>query len=182
MSKKYIVRPIKQKPEPEVLANYKIKAKFVRVIDAEGKFIGEMPTHKAIELSQKYDIDLVQMNGAEVPTCKLCDYQKFLYERKKKQKEKNKISRENSVETKQIGIHITIDKNDLERKLNEVRKFISQGNNVKFVLQLRGRENAMKRDAINIVSSCVERLSDVAECDSPMKTNGNTIEVLFKKK
>ena len=180
MSKKYIVRPPKQKQEPEVYSNYKIRAKFVRVIDENGALRGEMSISEAINLAQSLDIDLVQLNGDSVPTCKLCDLQKFLYERKKKQKERNKIARENAIETKQISIHITIDKNDLSRKLNEIKKFITEGNNVKFSLQLRGREQAIKNDAFSLMRECVSRMSSFAEPDSDLKLNGKNIEVLLK--
>lgn len=165
----------------DVLSNYYIRARRVKVIDESGKFIGEMPTKVAIDKAQNLDLDLIQVGGGEVPTCKLGDLNKFLFERKKKDKERQRQIRENTFETKQIIVHLTIDKNDLARKLSEVAKFIELGHNVKFSLQMRGRELAMKDDAFALIRDCAQKLSRIAEVDVPAKLNGRSIDVTFRK-
>lgn len=165
----------------QILSNYHIKARFVKVIDESGKFLGEFPTRVALEKAQNLDMDLIQLGGGEVPTCKMGDLNKFLYEKKKKDKERNRQIRENTFETKQIIIHITIDKNDLARKISEVSKFIEAGHNVKFSLQMRGRELALKDDAFALIKECAEKLAGIAEVDVPAKLNGRSIDVTFRK-
>lgn len=167
--------------QPDVLSNYYIRAKRVKVIDSNGKFLGEFPTRVALDKAQNLDLDLIQVGGGEVPTCKFGDLNKFLFERKKKEKERNRQIRENTFETKQIIIHITIDKNDLARKLSEVEKFIQLGHNVKFSLQMRGREVAMKNDAFSLMRDCIAKLARIAEVDVPAKLNGKSIDVTFRK-
>ena len=171
-----------KKSVPEVLSNYFIKAKYVKVIDEHGKFLGEFPFKVAIDRAQSYDLDLIQVSSGEVPTCKLGDLNKFLYERKKKDKERQRQIRENTFETKQIIIHITIDKNDLNRKISEVEKFLNLGHNVKFSLQMRGREMSMQQDAFKMVKECANKLSDIADIDVPMKLNGKSVDITFRKK
>lgn len=165
----------------QILSNYHIKARFVKVIDESGKFLGEFPLRTALEKAQNLDLDLIQLGGGDVPTCKMGDLNKFLYEKKKKEKERNKQIRENTFETKQVIIHITIDKNDLARKISEVSKFVEAGHNVKFSLQLRGREMALKDDAFALIKECAEKLANVAEVDVPAKLNGRSIDVTFRK-
>ena len=167
--------------ESGVLSNYSIRARRVKVIDANGKFVGELPLKVALDKAQMLDLDLIQVGGGDVPTCKMGDLNKFIYERKKKEKERNRQIRENTFETKQIIIHITIDKNDLARKISEVSKFIEAGHNVKFSLQMRGREIAMKDDAFRMVRECAEKLANIAEVDVPAKLNGRSIDVVFRK-
>lgn len=166
---------------PEILSNYYIKAKRVKVIDENGNFIGEFPFRVALDKAQTLDFDLIQVGGGEVPTCKFGDLNKFLYERKKKEKERNRQIRENTFETKQVIIHLTIEHNDLNRKLSEVEKFIKLGHNVKFSLQMRGRELALKNDAFTIIKECAQKLSNIAEVDVPAKLNGRSIDVTFRK-
>lgn len=183
MANKYEKNPLPaKKQEEETLSNYKIKAKRVKVINEDSTFRGEMSTRDAIELAQDLDTDLVQICGGEVPTCKLIELSKFLFERKKKEKERLRQIRENTAEVKQVIIHIGIDSNDMARKLADVEKFLNAGDNVKFSLQLRGREMAYQKDAFRLVRECVEKLSDVATADAAPKLNGKSIDVLFRKK
>jgi len=173
--------PSENRKAPEVMSNYYIRAKRIKVIDETGKYLGEFPFRVALERAQNLDLDLIQVGGGEVPTCKMGDLNKFLYERKKKEKERNRQIRENTFETKQVIIHITIDKNDLARKISEVSKFIEAGHNVKFSLQMRGREIAMKDDAFKLVRECTEKLAGIAEVDVPAKLNGRSIDMTFRK-
>ena len=181
MGNKYKQFSNEKSAENSVLSNYGIRARRVKVIDSNGKFIGELPLKVALDKAQNLDLDLIQVGGGDVPTCKMGDLNKFMYDRKKKEKERNRLIRENTFETKQVIIHITIDKNDLVRKISEVSKFIEAGHNVKFSLQMRGREIAMKDDAFRMVRECAEKLSGVAEVDVPAKLNGRSIDVTFRK-
>ena len=183
MANKYAKTPVQTKDVANsILSNYKIRAKRVKVINEDSTFRGEMPTRDAIALAQDLDTDLVQICGGEVPTCKLIELSKYAFEQKKREKERQRQIRENTAETKQIIIHMTIDKNDLIRKLSEVEKFLNAGNLVKFSLQLRGREAIMEKDAFRMMRDCISKLEDVAVADSSPKLNGKSIDVLFRKR
>ena len=171
-----------QKDEVNVLSNYKIRARKVKVINEDSTFRGEMWTRDAIALAQDLDTDLVQICGGEIPTCKLIELSKYVFEQKKREKERQRQIRENTADTKQVIIHLNIDVNDLNRKLGEVKKFLNAGDLVKFSMQLKGREMAMEKEAFRIVRECIEKLSDVASVDSAPKLNGKSIDVLFRKK
>lgn len=70
----------------------------------------------------------------------------------------------------------------LIEKISEVEKFLNLGHNVKFSLQMRGREMALKDDAFKMVRECAEKLSSIAEVDMPAKLNGRSIDITFRKK
>ncbi|MBC7190123.1 translation initiation factor IF-3, partial [Candidatus Aerophobetes bacterium] len=71
--------------------NEEIRAKEVRVIDAEGKQIGILPREKALELAEKEGLDLVEVAPqAKPPVCRLLDYGKFKYQLEKKRKKSKK--------------------------------------------------------------------------------------------
>ena len=174
MGKRYVVDKSNKKetkPEAKVLSNYKIKAKTIKLISEDGKFLGIVSLSEGLAYSQRFDIDLVQLDNAEVPTCKCMELSKYVYEHKKKEKER-----------KQVIIHILTDTGDLNRKLNEVKKFLEDGDQVKFSIQLRGREVGMQNDAFSLMRSCIQKLDDVAVADNEPKLNGKSIDVLFRRK
>ena len=185
MGKRYVVDKSNKKetkPEAKVLSNYKIKAKTIKLISEDGKFLGIVSLSEGLAYSQRFDIDLVQLDNAEVPTCKCMELSKYVYEQKKKEKERNKLIRENTADVKQVIIHILTDTGDLNRKLNEVKKFLEDGDQVKFSIQLRGRELGMQNDAFSLMRSCIQKLDDVAIADNEPKLNGKSIDVLFRRK
>jgi translation initiation factor IF-3 len=185
MGKRYIADKTglkNKKTEPTILSNYKIKAKTVKLISENGQFIGIVSLSEALAYSQRYDIDLVQLDNNEVPTCKCMELSKYVYEQKKKEHARNKLLRENTSDVKQINVHIQTDTGDLNRKLGEIKKFLDDGDQVKFSVQLRGREMAMQGEAFKLIKSCIEKLKDVATYDNEPKLNGKSIDVLFRKK
>ena len=76
----------------ELLINEEIRAKDVRLIDAEGNQIGVVPISRALEMANEKKLDLVNISpNANPPVCKILDYGKYRYDSLKKQ-EKNKKS------------------------------------------------------------------------------------------
>lgn len=156
-----------------------IRAKYVKVLDESGKMLGEMPTSRAIELASSKNLDLILINpGSNL--CKIYEHGKYVYELKRKEKERARQIRENTVEVKNIIIHVTIDQNDLAQKIKKIYEFIDEGDNVKFSLQLRGREMGNKQMAFDLFNSCLEQLKDKCEYEGKPKLNGKSIDVLLK--
>jgi translation initiation factor IF-3 len=90
-------------------------------------------------MAEEEDLDLVLISPNQVPpVAKIIDYGKYKYELAKKAKEAKKKQR--IVEIKEIKVRYKIDTHDYEVRLKNIRKFISQGNKVKIVVMLRGRE------------------------------------------
>ncbi len=119
--------------------NDKIRSKEVRLIDENGDNHGVVPTAKALEMADEAGLDLVVISPNQAPpVAKILDYGKYKYEMAKKAKEAKK--KQHVVEVKEVKVRYKIDVHDYEVRLKNVRKFISQGNKVKIVVMLRGRE------------------------------------------
>jgi len=119
--------------------NERIRSKEVRLIDENGTNHGVVPTSKAIQLAEEAGLDLVLISPNQAPpVAKILDYGKYKYDMAKKAKEAKK--KQHVVEVKEVKVRYKIDVHDYEVRLKNVRKFISQGNKVKIVVMLRGRE------------------------------------------
>ena len=98
-----------------------------------------MPTAKALKMADEAGLDLVLISPNQIPpVAKILDYGKYKYELAKKAKEAKK--KQHAVEIKEVKVRYKIDVHDYEVRLKSIRKFISQGNKVKIVVMLRGRE------------------------------------------
>lgn len=90
-------------------------------------------------VARSQGLDLVEVApNAKPPVCRIMDYGKYRYQQSKRKT----ASRSAQVELKTIRLGTKTDTHDIETKLNKARKFIEKGNKVKFVLQMRGREQA----------------------------------------
>ena len=127
----------------DLLINEKITAKEVMVIGPSGEQLGVKSREDALTLANAAGFDLVQMNGnSDKPVCKLMDYNKFKYERNKKQKEALKKQKSTSAELKEIRLSVKIDIHDFNTRVNQTIKFLEKGHKVKAVVRFKGREMA----------------------------------------
>lgn len=115
--------------------NNQITAREVKVVSSDGKQLGLMPLNKAMQMAKDESLDLVQVSYSTPPfVCRIMDYGKQKYEQSKKQKH-TKIS-----ELREIRVKPNIAENDLQVKLRQVRKFLSEGDKVKVTVVFKGRE------------------------------------------
>lgn len=119
--------------------NERIRAKEVRLIDDKGQNHGVVATSKALQMAYDADLDLVLISpNQEPPVAKILNYGKYKYELEKRAKEAKK--KQHVVEIKEVKVRYKIDTHDYQVRINNIKKFISQGNKVKIVIMLRGRE------------------------------------------
>jgi len=165
------------KPRPPI--NENIRSREVRVV---GENINDiMPIDQAIRMAKSEGEDLVCINfKSDPPICKIMDYGKFAYEQKKKKKLQDKKNRENAIEVKEIQFRPTIDIGDILTKTRKIQEFIDDGDKVKLVMKMRGREIGMK-DFCN--QQFDKFLSNVKgyEFDSKPKWLGNKVLAILKK-
>jgi translation initiation factor IF-3 len=111
--------------------NEDIRVPSVRLIDQDGEMQGVMTVRDAIQRAYAVGLDLVEISpNASPPVVKILDYGKFKYEQQK------------VVELKEVKVRPNIDDNDYQRKLRDMKEFISEGDKVKVTLRFRGREMA----------------------------------------
>jgi len=165
------------KPRPPI--NENIRSREVRVV---GENINDiMPIDQAIRMAKSEGEDLVCINfKSDPPICKIMDYGKFAYEQKKKKKLQDKKNRENAIDVKEIQFRPTIDIGDILTKTRKIQEFIDDGDKVKLVMKMRGREIGMK-DFCN--QQFDKFLSNVKgyEFDSKPKWLGNKVLAILKK-
>lgn len=153
----------------------------MQIIDAEGKFLGKMPTEQALRLAKDQELDLVEVNPrADPPICKIIDWGSYLYQQEKaerKQKAKTKVS-----EIKGIRLSLKIGAHDLGMRREQSLKFFEQGDRVKLEMILRGRERARMDLARQIMMDFVKSLGDNVVVDAPMSSMGGRLTALIRKK
>lgn len=165
--------------------NERIRVPTVRVVDEEGKQIGIMPTKEALRLARELGLDLVEVAPlARPPVCKIMDYEKFLYDQKKRQKEAAKKQKIAS-DLKEIRLNLGIGEHDLQFKLRNAEEFLKEGRRVRFVLRLRGRERASKHSdrAKDLLDTIAEQLMPLANViEGPERTDNFVILTLAPKR
>ena len=139
--------------------NERIRSKEVRLIDNNGENHGVVPTSKALQMAYDADLDLVLISpNQEPPVAKILNYGKYKYELEKRAKEAKK--KQHVVEIKEVKVRYKIDTHDYQVRINNIKKFISQGNKDKIVIMLRGREMQHSELAFELASRFIEDLKN----------------------
>ena len=113
--------PISRNSYPQMAVNEEIKAKKVRLIDAQGKQMGIFTREKALEIAQNEGLDLVEVAPqANPPVCRILDYGKFKYQLEKKRKKTRKKHASNTL--KEIRLSYQIGDHDLQIKVRKVQQ------------------------------------------------------------
>lgn len=165
--------------EPEHRINGRITARDIRLIDEEGNQCGIVSKNEALMRAEDLELDLVEISpNAVPPVCKIMDYSKFTYEKKKKEK----LNKQNSKisELKEITIRPVIDKHDFETKLKHCREFLEKGNKVKIVLKLKGRERQHTDKNLEILKNFVDGVIDVGKLEQGLTSQGAISMVILQ--
>ena len=142
------------------LINERIRAKEVRLIDDEGNNIGVIATSKALKMAEDKDLDLVVVSPNQAPpVAKIMNYGKYKYEMDKKAKEARK--KQKVVDVKEVKVRYKIDTHDYEVRVKNIKKFLAQGDKVKLVVMLRGREVQHSNLAFDLANRFLTDLEDV---------------------
>jgi len=137
--------------------NERIRSAEVRLIDDNGDNHGVVATSKALEMAEEAGLDLVIVSpNQEPPVAKILDYGKYKYELEKKAKEAKK--KQHTVDIKEVKVRYKIDLHDYQVRLKNINKFIAQGNKVKIVVMLRGREMQHSNLAFDLANRFMEDL------------------------
>jgi translation initiation factor IF-3 len=123
--------------------------------------------------------DLIEINAkTDPPILKIEDYSKYLYELKKQMKNNKKPS----TVLKEVQLSTNIAANDLFVKANKAKKFIFDGDKVKVVLTMKGRELSRRDESKKCLYEFIEMLSDVSVPEALPRDEGNKCTVILKKK
>ena len=132
-----------KKDENELNINEEITAPQVRLVGDNIAEPGIYPIDKAMQMSDELELDLVEISAkADPPVCKILDYQKYLYQQKKKAKEMK--SNASKVVIKEIRFGPNTDEHDFQFKLKHAQEFLQEGSKVKASIFFRGRSIMFK--------------------------------------
>lgn len=156
----------KRKPQNNnyIRRNDRIRVSEVRLIGADGKQIGVVPTEKALQLAKASGLDLVEVSATtRPPVCRILDFGKYQYELSKK----NKDNKSTQQKTKEIKFRLTIGEHDYMTKLRNAERFLFKGNKVKLTLAFRGREMTQMDMGMENIMQTVKDLEHIAHSDQP---------------
>lgn len=146
------------------------------VIGPNGEQLGIKSKQDALTLANYAGFDLVLMSeGSNPPVCKIMDYNKFRYEKKKKNKESLKKQRENIVDIKEFRLSVTIDKHDFDTRVKNARKNLEKGSKIKASIRFKGRQIAHPELARDVLDKFRDALSDISEVEIQPKMEGRNI-------
>ena len=118
--------------------NEEIRAPKVRLVGDNIPEPGIYPISAAMKMADEMELDLVEITAkADPPVCKILDYQKYLYQQKKKAKEMKQNS--TKIVIKEIRFGPNTDEHDFQFKLKHAQEFLAEGSKVKASVFFRGR-------------------------------------------
>jgi translation initiation factor IF-3 len=167
----------RKEQQQEHRTNHMIKVPQVRLV-GDNIEIGVYPIAEAQRIANDQGLDLVEISPqADPPVCKVIDYNKFLYEKKKKEKEmkaKSKVS-----EVKEIRFTPNTDDHDFDFKSKHAENFLKDGNKVKAYVQFKGRAIMFKERGELLLLKFAERLVDVGTLESMPRLEGKRMFAIF---
>jgi translation initiation factor IF-3 len=151
--------------------NERIRVPEVLVIDDLGVQLGVMPTREALVLAKEKGLDLVEVAAtARPPVCKILDYGKLKYTKKKKSQEAKK--KQSVVTVKEIQLRPRTEEHDLETKFRHIAEFLLRGDKVKISVMFRGREVAYAQQGKEMLERVIESVKEFAVPESYPKLEG----------
>ena len=138
-------------------------------------------TNKAVQWAEALDLDLVEISpNADPPVCKIIDYKKFLYDKKKKEKELKAKSAKTVI--KEIRFGPNTDDHDFEFKCRHAQKFLEEGAKVKAYVQFRGRAIVFKDRGELLLLKFLKELEEVGSAEALPKMEGRRMIVMISPK
>ena len=161
-------RPI-QKKERKHKINGEVRFPQVRLIgEGEPKI---MSSYEASKLAEELGLDLILVNESQdPPIVKFGDYNKFIYDVEKAEKERKKNSKK--TETREIQLSCEIHDNDLQTKSKKAKEFLEDNDKVKVVIQLKGRQKTMPERGELVMFKFAESLIEVGIPETMPKLEG----------
>ena len=170
------IQPEPDRNEPRV--NQRIRVPRVLVIDEQGNKLGEFLTEDAIRLAEDRGLDLIEVapNGRP-PVCRIQDYGKLKYERKKRatQARKNQVQ----VQIKEVKLRPKTDDHDIAVKVRHARRFLEQGNKVKVTIRFRGRELAHRNIGADQCLLVAKQCEDLAAIETHPRMDGRQMFMIL---
>ena len=140
-----------------------------------------MPLSKALQMADEMELDLVEISpNAQPPVCRIVDYQKFLYQQKKKQKEIK--AKQTKIVIKEIRFGPQTDEHDFNFKLRHAENFIKEGAKVKAYVFFRGRSIVFKEQGEILLLRFATALEEIAKVEVMPQLEGKKMNMILAPK
>jgi len=158
--------------------NGQIRAREVRVIDADGAQLGVMTPQDAMRIAQQRDLDLVEVAPtANPPVCRIMDYGKFRYAQKKKAQESRKKSAATVLKEVKVGSQTST--HDVDFKVGHIRDFLGEGHRVKVSVFFRGRSITHPELGKAMLDRIADKLGDIATVEQHPRMEGRSMSMML---
>lgn len=154
----------------------------VRVINQEGKQLGILSIKEAQRLAYEANLDLVEIQpNFEPPVVRIMDYGKFVFQQSKGKSTAKK--KQKKVKLKEIKFRITTDNNDYSIKLQNIIKFLNDGNKVKVTVWFKGREISHHELGLDLLNKIKDALVECGKIEQfPEKLEGKQMVMVVSPK
>jgi translation initiation factor IF-3 len=145
------------------------------LIGANGEKLGLLSLDDALRVSQEVSLDVVQVSpsNSDPVVCKLMDYGKHVFEKKKNTSSSKVKTKRNT--TKEIKFRPSTDIGDYNIKLKKVKAFIIDGDKTKISVRFRGREILNSDMGLNLLNRLRDELADIAQVDQEPSLEGRQL-------
>ena len=148
------------------------------MIDENGENRGIVSISEALKIADNAGLDLIEISPQAIPpVCKVLDYGKYKYEVQKRKNEAKKNQK--VVNIKELKLRPVLDIHDYEVKIKQAKKFLAQGDKVKFTMRFKGREMSANDMGKDILNRIVEDLDTIGKVDSAPKLEGRQMMMLI---
>lgn len=163
------------------MVNEEIKENEIRLIDDDGSLVGMLSSKEALQIAYQKNMDLVMIApGANPPVCKIMDYNKYVFDMAKKDKENRKNQK--IVSIKEVRLGLGIGEHDFQVKLKGAIKFLQDGDKVKVTVRFGGREMNHTGDGEVLIDRFAEAVKEYGVMDRRPKLEGKRMTVTINAK
>lgn len=160
--------------------NLEIRSREVRLV-GDNVEEGIYSVQEAQRIANQLELDLVEISpNATPPVCRVVDYQKFIYQQKKHQKEQK--AKAVKVVVKEIRFGPQTDDHDYNFKLKHAKSFFEEGAKVKAYVFFRGRSIVFKEQGETLLARFAADLEDYAKVDSKPVLEGKRMTMMLSPK
>ena len=157
--------------------NEHIRAREVRLV-GDNVEQGIYPLSQALKIAEDQELDLVEISpNAEPPVCRIIDYQKFLYQQKKRQKEQKQKAAK--VVVKEIRFGPQTDDHDYNFKLKHAQGFLKEGSKVKAYVFFRGRSILFKEQGEVLLLRFANDLEELGKVEMMPVLEGKRMSIML---
>jgi len=148
------------------------------LIQSDGTKKGMMNTKDALDIAVSESLDLVQVSpiSAEPVVCKIMDYGKFVFDKKKSSSSKIKVKRST---IKEIKFRPSTDTGDYMIKLKKIKSFILDGDKTKITIRFRGREILNSNLGLDMLEKLKNDLIDIAQVEQEPSLEGRQLLMIL---